>query len=105
MNIVRVEIASEPVIPGKSGISQKTNKPYTIPTKQKAYMHGVARYPVEFEVAVQEENGPYRPGFYLLGGECFVTDQYGLQFSDRDLILVSFDDAAKQLVEPKAKAA
>ncbi len=104
MNIIKVEIADEPIIEGRSGIS-KNNKPYSIPSKHKAYLHGVGRYPLEFEAPIQQGQSPYKPGMYLLAGRCFEIGEYGLKFSDRDLHLIPVEEAVKALAEPKVKAA
>lgn len=104
-----VEIADAPVIPGNSGISARTNKPYTIPSKQQAALHSGSAFPHPFQIAVPEKEGPYKPGRYLIAGDDIVrSGEYGPQISMRDIRLVPFEEAAKVMtggnVEKIAKA-
>lgn len=95
--VIFVEITPEPLIPGRTGTAQKTGQPYVIPPKQKAYFHNASHYPIGGEVAVQDALGPYRPGFYLIAGPCLKAGQYGVDFLDREVILVPIADAIKDL--------
>lgn len=96
-----VEVAADPIIPARSGTTKGGSR-YEIPPKQKAYFHNVSRYPVEGEVVVPDL-GSYRPGLYLLAGECFTPGQYGLQFDDRAAQLIPLEDAMKVFDGMKAK--
>lgn len=98
MNIINIEISTKPIIAGRSGISTKNGQPYSIPSKQIAYIHQGDDYPSKLEVVVPD-TGPYRPGRYLLAGEAFVPTERGVRFDDRAVALVSVSDALKQLQE------
>lgn len=102
MKAIVIEIGTEPVKPGRSG-QTKTGQPYTIPDKQDAFAHVGKTYPVPFEVPVVVS--PYRPGFYLLAGDCLKVGQYGAELDDRAIVLVPVADAMKDLEAYAKKAA
>lgn len=95
--LIYVEVADEPVITGRPYQDKSTGVTKPAISKQHAYLHLGARYPVPFKTIVPE-SGPYRPGFYLLGGPVFKPGDYdGLAFFDRALELVPIAEAAKAL--------
>lgn len=95
-SIVRVEITDEPLIPGRSGTNERG--PWTIPTKQAAYLWQGDRYPTRIEITCPEA-GAFRPGTYLIGGKALVARVVGtrsvVQLDDRGLTLIPLD-ALKQ---------
>lgn len=96
MNIVHVEITDEPIENARSYV--KDGKSGLIPAKQKAYIHQGTRYPLEIEIALENNAAPHRPGFYLLAGECFqkAGTQRGYvvtSFNERNLRLVPVEEA------------
>jgi len=76
-------------------------------SKQKMYLHGGGKYPVPFEGDVDDIKGPLRPGFYLIGGDCFGIVAKGnkgftgLGFNARNLDLVPVEDAIKEITALK----
>lgn len=98
--LIMIEVSDEPIAVGKPFTDPKTGMVKPAVSRQIAYVHFGARYPVTFKLKVPEE-GPRRPGMYLMGGRLFKTSQYdGLDFSDRELVLVPVSaaiDALKQL--------
>lgn len=96
---VRLEVTDAPLIPGRSGV--KDGKPWTIPTKQVAWLWQGDPYPTKIEIP-SPESGPYRPGFYLLAGTPFkvgvTAGRVTIQFDDRAVSLVPVEalDPAKQ---------
>lgn len=102
-----VEISDEPIIAGRPFTDKQTGMTRPAISKQAAYLHTGARYPVPFKIIVPDA-GPYRPGAYLLAGEVFKPGEYdGLKFFDRALQLVPVAEAMKalQLVSGSPKLA
>lgn len=97
-NLVYIEIADEPIIPG-SVYDGKAR-----PSRQNAYAHTGKRHPLPFTVKVPD-NGPYRPGRYLIAGDVFKTGQFGLEFRTGNMELVEIGEALKALNGPALKAA
>ncbi len=92
-----VEITDEPVIAGRAYPDKQTGMMKPGISKQSAYLHTGARYPIPFKIMVPDA-GPYRPGHYLLAGDVFKPGDFdGLKFFDRGLALVSLADAIKNL--------
>jgi len=104
MSFIKVEITAEPIEQGRSYQDKQTGFTKQTAAKQKAYLHAGLAYPTPFSVAVPEA-GPYRPGFYLLAGDCFKPGQFGLDFRMNKLELVSIDDALASAKPPVVKAA
>lgn len=73
--MLKIEIKSRQV-DEHSGISSKTNKPYTI-RKQRAYaVFPDKEYPVEIEISLEDTQNPYDPGDYLLDLSSFFVNKY-----------------------------
>ncbi len=103
--LIVVEITDEPVVAGRPYADKTTGQLKPAISKQNAYLHSGARYPVPFKIIVPEA-GPYRPGSYLLSGDVFKPGEYdGLKFFDRALQLVPVADAVRQLSGPAPKLA
>lgn len=110
--LVRVEVLDAPIVPARSGI--KDGRAWTIPAMQQCAVFTSGRFPVMIEVPAPDAS-PYRPGLYLLSGECLtaaaVNDRGGqarlrISFNDRAVQLIPLDQVAAALAsEVKAKAA
>lgn len=66
-------------------------------SKQKAYLHGVGRYPVEYSMMVDDVRGPYRPGKYVMAGECFKPGEFALMFDARRMYLQPIEEALAEI--------
>lgn len=98
-----VEIDDSPIIPAKTGTYEGQTR--HTPAKQQAFMWGGRKYPLPFTIKVPDE-GPYRPGRYLVAGDVFQTGQFGLDFRTGNMRLTPVEEALAQLSEtPKLKAA
>lgn len=93
--IAVVEVGDDPLIPA----SEYDGKPR--PARQHAYLHLAMKYPLPFTMPVPDE-GPARPGLYLIAGNCFRTAQYGLDFVAKELRLVPLDTALAELSKKAA---
>jgi hypothetical protein len=108
--LIVVEVSDEPIITSKPYTDPKTGMVKPPSSKQMCYVHFGARYPVAFKMKVPDE-GPRRPGMYMLGGRLFKPSQYdGLDFTgDRELDLIPVGaaiDALKSITSaPKLAAA
>lgn len=71
---VFVEIDSMEV-KSRSGISAKTNKPYTM-REQFAYLHHGKRYPTEFKLTLEDNQHPYPIGKYELDDSSFFVGKF-----------------------------
>jgi hypothetical protein len=109
--LVVIEVSDEPVIAGRPYTDAKTGAARTIPAKQKCYLHQGERYPLAFELPVDDVAGPRRPGRYLLGGACFelkgnTAGYVRMSFSDRGLRLIAVEEAVAYLSgKPAVRAA
>jgi hypothetical protein len=110
--LVVIEISDEPVIAGRPYTDKTSGAARSIPAKQKCYLHQGERYPLAFELPVDDVAGPRKPGRYLLGGSCFELkgNQAGyvrMNFNDRGLRLIAVEDAVAYLTgqKPALKAA
>ena len=100
--LVIIEITDDPVSPGRP-YTDKAGLAKTIPAKQNAYLHFGERYPLKFELPVDDVAGPHRPGRYLLAGACFelkgnTAGYVRVSFNDRGLRLVPAEEAANYLL-------
>ena len=91
-----IEITTDPVQTGKprqnaAGFMEAGK------TRQNAYLHQGTAYPLPFKIAVDDREGPLRPGFYLIGGECFRTGQYGPELTVSKMQLVPAEAARDAL--------
>ena len=105
---LHVEIADSPIVSGRSGISSKTNQPYTIPDKQTAALHFGGPFPHPVEIAIPEGKSPYKPGLYLLTGKDVVRPgANGPTVNLRDAELIALEEVAQLLGsnKPALKAA
>jgi hypothetical protein len=95
--LIYVEISDEPIVVGRPYADKTTGQLKPAISKQNAYLHSGARYPIPFKCIVPDV-GPYRPGMYLVAGDVFKPGDFdGLKFFDRNLSLVAFADALKAL--------
>lgn len=102
--LIFVEVDDEPIIPATTYTNNGT--PRLVPAKQRCYLWGGKKYPVEFTVVVDDAKGPLRPGKYLLGGPVFSPGQYGLEFRGKALELIPAEEALKALTSsPRIAAA
>ncbi|ENI0015783.1 DNA-binding protein [Salmonella enterica] len=60
----------------RSGVSQRTGKPYTI-REQGAYAHLGGAYPQLFKLNLQDGQQPYAAGKYRLHLSSFEINRYG----------------------------
>ena len=77
----RVEI-KDGAVEEFSGISKKTNQPFTI-RKQKGWLHNPAwEYPKEIDIPLREQRAPYNEGEYQVAASSFYVGRFGdLQIS------------------------
>lgn len=105
---LHVEILDEPIEPGRNFTDKTTGMQKLLPGKQKAYLwNGTAAYPVPFKLEVDPAQGPFRPGLYMIAGECFGPGEYDrLKFDNRKFQLIPMDLAIGALsgVKPKVAA-
>jgi len=100
LGLILVEIDGSGIEQGRSYTDKATGAVKPLPGRQTAYIWQGGRYPIEVSVDVPDKTGPYRPGFYFLGGPLFQSGEYGrVGFKGtRELVLVAFDDVADRLV-------
>jgi hypothetical protein len=107
--LIRIEITDEPLQTYAAKADPQTGMLRPARSRQKAYVHQGAAYPLPFMIDVQAETGPYRPGFYLIGGDIFKAGEYdGLKFWGRSMRLVPVEDVISALgagAKPKIAAA
>ena len=107
-SFLHVEIADAPIVTGRSGISSKTNQPYTIPDKQSAALHFGGAFPHPVEIPIPQGKSPYKPGLYLLTGSDLVRPgPNGPMVNLRDAQLIGLDEVKEMLTnsKPQLKAA
>lgn len=106
--LVLVEIDGSGIEPGRTYTDKTTGQQRPLPGKQTGYIWQGGKYPVEVSLDVPDA-GPYRPGFYFVGGPIFSSGDYQrLQFKGgRDLKLIAVDEVFDRaaLATNKAKAA
>lgn len=74
--MIKVEIKPSQVkLDMRSGISQKTQKPYTL-YEQNAYIYLGAEYPSLFRLTLNEGQQPYPAGFYELHESSLMIGSY-----------------------------
>ena len=77
---IKIEVSTDAVIT-RSGISARTNKPYSI-REQEAYAHTVDRdgviskYPQRIKITLGDNQAPYPPGLYTVAPESFYVDRF-----------------------------
>lgn len=70
--MLNIEVRDTSTLP-KRGVSKKTGKPYSF-KEQKAYAHLEGKpYPQEIVVSLDDDQPPYREGFYTLAPESFYV--------------------------------
>lgn len=78
---IKIEVSST-AIKTKSGVSTRTNKPYSI-REQEAYAYSVDRdgnphkYPQQIKITLGDDQAPYTPGNYTIAPESFFVDRFG----------------------------
>lgn len=73
--MLKIEVKSDD-INIKTGISQRTNKAYSI-SEQMAYWHQKGKpYPVEIKISLEDGAGPYKAGFYTVSEESFFVGNF-----------------------------
>jgi hypothetical protein len=79
-----------------SGISKATNNPFTI-YKQKAYLHTKSsRFPLEFEINLEQNQPPYKAGMYSITPDSIYINKYkSLAFGQVQLQAVDADSEKK----------
>jgi hypothetical protein len=85
---MKIEIVSDKVTV-KSGISQRTQKPYSI-NKQEGFFFAAAdtKYPVRFEFNLAEGATAFAPGMYKLDDSNFYVDRFGSLSISGQLVLL-----------------
>lgn len=84
--MLKVEIKSAEVSE-RSGISEKTGKPYTIREQTGyAFIEGEA-YPVKIKLPLDRDQQPFGKGYYQLAGSCFYVSKYGRLELSKTLVL------------------
>ena len=110
LGLVLVEIDGSGIKPGRTYTDKTTGQQRPLPGQQTAYFWQGGKYPTEVALDVPDV-GPYRPGWYFLGGSVFASGDYSrLNFKGgRELSLVSvdevFDRAALAAAPKQPKAA
>lgn len=94
LGLVLVEIDGSGIEQGRSYTDKATGAQKPLPGRQTAYFWQGGKYPAEVSLDYPDAHGPYRPGFYFLGGPVFAGGDYGrLNFKGgRELRLVSVDE-------------
>jgi len=86
--MIKIEIESNEVRT-KSGVSQKTGKPYEIRSQQGyAFIPG-DKYPSSIPVRLASNQSPYEAGSYQLSPESLYIGRYGLELGKLKLIPLS----------------
>lgn len=102
--LIRIEVTDEPLTTYAAKADPKTGMMRPPRSKQPAYVHQGAAYPVRFLLNVDNEVGPLRPGMYLMAGGVFSPGEWdSLKFRDRELTLIPVADAVKLLAEDVSK--
>lgn len=104
---LHVEVLDEAIEPGRNYTDKSNGMQKLLPGKQKAYLwNGISAYPIPFKMDVDPVGGPFRPGFYLIAGECFSPGEYDrLKFDSRKFQLIPMDIAIGALSGAKPKVA
>lgn len=84
---MKIEIVSDKVTV-KSGISQRTQKPYTINKQEGFFFAEGAKYPVRFEFNLADGATAFAPGMYKLDESNFYVDRFGALSLSGQLVLV-----------------
>lgn len=107
--IILVEIDGSGIKPSRTYTDKASGQQRPLPGTQTAFIWQGSKYPVEVAIDYEDSSGPYRPGFYFLGGPIFAAGDYGrTNFRGfRELVLaevsVVLDSIA--VADPKSKAA
>ena len=107
--LVMVEVDGSNIQQGRTFTDRNTGQTKPLPGTQAAYIWQGGKYPVEVAVEFNDQNGPYKPGWYFLGGAVFASGDYGrINFKGtRELNLIEcdlvFDSMA--VASPTKKAA
>lgn len=72
--VIEVENAQ---IVTRSGVSERTQKPYTIREQQALMFREGERYPERIKVTLDEGMSAYPPGRYTLSDASFTVSRYG----------------------------
>lgn len=72
--VIEVENAQ---IVTRSGVSERTQKPYTIREQQALMFREGERYPERIKVTLDEGTSAYPPGRYTLSDASFTVSRYG----------------------------
>lgn len=79
--MIKVEVKSTEVVT-KSGVSARTNKPYSIREQVGVYAFLSDRdgkpnpYPTRITISLRDEQQPYDPGLYTVAPESFYVDRF-----------------------------
>ncbi|PTT55533.1 single-stranded DNA-binding protein [Aeromonas sp. HMWF014] len=84
---MKIEIVSDKVTT-KSGISQRTQKPYTINKQEGFFFAEGAKYPVRFEFNLADGATAFAPGMYKLDESNFYVDRFGALSLSGQLVLL-----------------
>lgn len=71
--MLKLEVKS-PDFVVRDGVSKRTGKPYAF-RLQTGWLHGVDGYPSKVEIQFGKDEGPFQPGFYVVGPKCFQVDR------------------------------
>uniref|UniRef100_A0AAU8B508 DNA-Binding protein G5P n=1 Tax=Dulem virus 57 TaxID=3145768 RepID=A0AAU8B508_9VIRU len=88
--LLTVEIFETSRVKERSGVSEKTGKPWNIRT-QEAYVNLGGMYPTSFNVRLEEGQPKYPAGRYLVHPGSFKVSEYGDLKVD-NVVLVSFEE-------------
>lgn len=99
--MIKVEVKSTEVVT-KSGVSARTNKPYSIREQVAVYAFLFDRdgranpYPTRVTISLRDEQEPYPVGLYTLAPESFYVDRFNA---------LSLGLVLRPMAQPAAKAA
>lgn len=73
---IRIEIENSQILT-RSGVSERTGKPYTIHEQAALMFRDGERYPERIKVNLDEGMSAYQPGNYVLSDASFSVSRYG----------------------------
>ncbi len=73
---ILIEIENTQIVE-RSGVSERTKKPYTIREQQALMFREGERYPERIKISLDEGASPYKPGRYTLHPSSFSVSRFG----------------------------
>lgn len=89
---IRIEIENSQILT-RSGVSERTGKPYTIREQNALMFKDGEKYPERIKVNIDEGMSAYQPGFYAFADASYGVSRYGAPQLRPVLVRIQADKA------------